>query len=68
MARLRANCRAEQWQAAYDDLAEHVYADEQTTQTYYFGIPIDYADDFSKTTGMLAFEVYGAREVSPSFY
>lgn len=30
--------------------------------TYYFGIPLDYANDFSKTTNMFAFEVYGCRE------
>jgi quinol monooxygenase YgiN len=30
--------------------------------TYYFGIPIDYSSDFSKTTSMFAFEVYGRRE------
>jgi hypothetical protein len=32
--------------------------------TYYFGIPMDYADDVSGTTSMFAFEVYGKREVS----
>lgn len=31
--------------------------------TYYFGIPIEYADDISKTTSMLAFEAYRKREV-----
>ncbi|KAL5382411.1 hypothetical protein DPSP01_006512 [Paraphaeosphaeria sporulosa] len=50
------------WQAAYDDLATYVYANEHTTKTYYFGIPIDYAHDFNATTSMLAFEVYGRRE------
>ncbi|KAK4924666.1 hypothetical protein LTR49_008349 [Elasticomyces elasticus] len=30
--------------------------------TYYFGIPLTYAHDFSKTTSVLAFEVYGCRE------
>ncbi|KAK5723078.1 hypothetical protein LTR17_014040 [Elasticomyces elasticus] len=50
------------WQAAYDDLAAYVWPKEPTTMTYYFGIPLDYADDFSKTTSMLAFEVYGCRE------
>ena len=30
--------------------------------SYYFGIPLDYADEFSKTTSMFAFEVYGCRE------
>lgn len=29
---------------------------------YYFGIPLEYSDDFSKTTSMFAFEVYGRRE------
>jgi len=51
------------WQAAYDTLATHVSAHEPTTKTYYFGIPLDYAHDFAKTTSMLAFEVYGSREV-----
>jgi hypothetical protein len=32
--------------------------------SYYFGIPLDYADNHSGTTSMLAFEVYGTREVS----
>ncbi|KAJ4351645.1 uncharacterized protein N0V89_006988 [Didymosphaeria variabile] len=50
------------WQAAYDDLATYVYAKEPTTKTYYFGIPLDYAHDFNKTTSMLAFEVYRRRE------
>ncbi|KAK5713093.1 hypothetical protein LTR15_011455 [Elasticomyces elasticus] len=50
------------WQAAYDDLAAYVWPKEPTTMTYYFGIPLDYADDFPKTTSMLAFEVYGCRE------
>ena len=66
---LFANCNFvpdhyDAWQAAYDDLALHVEPNEPTTQTYYFGIPIDYADDFAKTTSMFAFEVYGKREVS----
>lgn len=52
-----------QWQAAYDNLAEHVWDKEPTTRSYYFGIPLDYADHFSKTTSMFAFEVYGCREV-----
>jgi hypothetical protein len=56
--------RRVQWQAAYDDLAKHVSKNEPTTMTYYFGIPLDYAHDFSKTTSMFAFEVYGCREVS----
>jgi hypothetical protein len=32
--------------------------------TYYFGIPMEYKDNFSATNQMLAFEVYGKREVS----
>ncbi|KAF2741427.1 hypothetical protein EJ04DRAFT_558140 [Polyplosphaeria fusca] len=64
---LFANCnfvpdRYNDWQAAYDDLAKYVYSSEHTTKTYYFGIPLDYAHDFSKTTSMLAFEIYGTRE------
>jgi len=51
------------WQAAYDSLAEYVWEKEPTTQTYYFGIPLDYADDVSATTLMLAFEIYDSREV-----
>ncbi|KAF2751696.1 hypothetical protein M011DRAFT_414469 [Sporormia fimetaria CBS 119925] len=64
---LFANChfipdKYDDWQAAYDKLAEYVWANEPTTKTYYFGIPLDYAHDFSKTTSMLAFEVYGTRD------
>lgn len=50
-------------QAAYDDLAAHVEPHEPSTQTYYFGIPLDYAHDLDATTSMFAFEVYGRREV-----
>ena len=53
----------QQWQAAYDKLAKYVWAKETTTMTYYFGIPMEYADDFAATTSMLAFEVYGKRDV-----
>ncbi|KAH7402501.1 hypothetical protein BKA66DRAFT_403920, partial [Pyrenochaeta sp. MPI-SDFR-AT-0127] len=49
------------WQAAYDDLATYVSSSEPSTKSYYFGIPMDYAHDFSKTTSMFAFEVYGTR-------
>jgi len=53
-----------QWQAAYDDLASYVYSFEPTTKAYYyFGIPMDYAHDFSKTTSMFAFEIYGSPNV-----
>lgn len=52
------------WQAAYDDLAAYVEPNEPNTQTYYFGIPMDYAGEVERTTSMLAFEVYGRREVS----
>ncbi|KAK3638167.1 hypothetical protein LTR56_013196 [Elasticomyces elasticus] len=70
---LFANCNFvpdhyEDWQAAYDDLATYVWPKEPTTMTYYFGIPLDYADDFSKTTSMLAFEVYGCREEYKDLY
>lgn len=37
-------------------------SDAYARDRYYFGIPIDYAEDFSKTTSMFAFEVYGKRE------
>ena len=65
---LFANCNFvadhyDAWQAAYNDLAAHVEPSEPTTMTYYFGIPLDYAHDFSNMTSMLAFEVYGKREV-----
>ena len=56
---------AQQWQAAYDDLAVYVHSSEHTTKSYYFGIPLDYAHDFSKTTSMFAFEIYSSRDVSP---
>ena len=64
---LFANCnfvpdRYPDWQAAYDNLHEHVWAKEPTTESYYFGIPFDYAHDFNQTTRMLAFEVYTNRE------
>lgn len=52
-----------QWQAAYDKLAEYVYANEPTTQSYYFGIPFDYAHDIPSTTHMFAFEAYNERDV-----
>ncbi|KAL5362256.1 hypothetical protein BJX96DRAFT_176992 [Aspergillus floccosus] len=50
------------WQAAYDKLGEYVFANEPTTQTYYFGIPFDYAHDVEGTTHMFAFEAYDKRE------
>ncbi|CAO2657445.1 Nn.00g035710.m01.CDS01 [Neocucurbitaria sp. VM-36] len=64
---LFANCnfvpdKYNDWQAAYDSLASYVFSSEPTTKSYYFGIPIDYAHDFAKTTSMFAFEVYGTRE------
>ncbi|KAK3704725.1 hypothetical protein LTR37_013699 [Vermiconidia calcicola] len=64
---LFANCNFipdhyDDWQAAYDELAVHVSANEPTCMTYYFGVPLDYAHDFAKTTSMFAFEVYGRRE------
>ncbi|KAF2663993.1 hypothetical protein BT63DRAFT_461110 [Microthyrium microscopicum] len=46
------------WQAAFDDLAVYVKADEPTTKTYYFGIPFDYAHNYSDTNLMFAFEIY----------
>ncbi|KAF2476238.1 uncharacterized protein BDR25DRAFT_375052 [Lindgomyces ingoldianus] len=64
---LFANCnfvpdRYGDWQVAYDELAQYVESSELTTKSYYFGIPMDYAHDFSKTTSMFAFEVYGSRD------
>jgi hypothetical protein len=52
-----------QWQAAYDDLAQYVWTSEPTKKSYYFGIPLDYVHDFSKTTSMFAFEIYCRRGV-----
>jgi quinol monooxygenase YgiN len=51
-----------QWQAAYDKLGEYVYANEPNTLTYYFGIPVEHADNHSRTDSMLAFEIYRSRE------
>jgi len=61
--KLNMNCN-KQWQAAYDELAKYVYVKEPTTMSYYFGIPLEYASNFSATTLMFAFEVYGKRDVS----
>ncbi|CAK7224045.1 hypothetical protein SCUCBS95973_005387 [Sporothrix curviconia] len=47
---------------AYDELAKYVWAEEPTTETYYFGIPFDFADDFDNTPMMFAFEVYDKRD------
>ncbi|KAF2823571.1 hypothetical protein CC86DRAFT_457902 [Ophiobolus disseminans] len=63
---LFANCnfvpdKYNDWQSAYTSLATYVHASEPSTKTYYFGIPLDYAHAFAKTTSMLAFEVYGTR-------
>ena len=43
-------------------LAKYVWAEEPTTETYYFGIPFDFADDFDNTPMMFAFEVYDKRD------
>ena len=50
-------------QTAYDKLAVYVWKFEPTTLTFYFGILLNYADDFSKATNMLGFEVYESREL-----
>ncbi|KIH90880.1 hypothetical protein SPBR_00964 [Sporothrix brasiliensis 5110] len=50
------------WQGAYDELAKYVWAEEPTTETYYFGIPCDFADDVENTPLMFAFEVYDKRD------
>ncbi|KAM0329514.1 hypothetical protein ACHAQA_004823 [Verticillium albo-atrum] len=50
------------WQAAYDELAKHVSANEPNTFSYYFGIPLEHAADPSRTDYMFAFEMYGARD------
>ncbi|KAF7553818.1 hypothetical protein G7046_g6988 [Stylonectria norvegica] len=54
--------RYDDWQAAYDKLAEYVYVNEPNTLTYYFGIPLEHAANPSRTDNMLAFEAYRARE------
>lgn len=51
-----------QWQAAYDELGKYVWAHEPTTETYYFGLPLEFADDPPNTPVMLAFEVYDKRD------
>ncbi|CAG9983919.1 unnamed protein product [Clonostachys byssicola] len=53
--------RYDDWQAAYDKLAEHVFAHEPNTLTYYFGIPLEHAANPSRTDSMLAFEIYSSR-------
>jgi quinol monooxygenase YgiN len=50
------------WQAGYDKLAEHVFANEPGTLTYYFGIPLEHTANVSRTDKMLAFEAYRTRE------
>ncbi|KAJ0341911.1 hypothetical protein COL154_005978 [Colletotrichum chrysophilum] len=50
------------WQAAYDDLATYVFAKEPNTTTYYFGLPLEYADNPSRTPYLFAFEIYSSRE------
>ncbi|CAK7210967.1 hypothetical protein SBRCBS47491_000958 [Sporothrix bragantina] len=50
------------WQGAYDELAKYVWAEEPTTETYYFGIPFDFADNFDNTPMMFAFEVYDKKD------
>lgn len=54
-----------QWQLAYDKLAKYVFVEEKTTVSYYFGIPMEYTEDYSASTMMLAFQVYEKREVTP---
>ncbi|KAI0160224.1 hypothetical protein GGR57DRAFT_499638 [Xylariaceae sp. FL1272] len=44
------------WQAAYDDLGRYVFDHEHSTETYYFGIPVEYGSEISKTPHMFAFE------------
>jgi len=70
---LFANCqfvpgRYDAWQAAYDKLGGYVFKNEETTHSYYFGVPIEYKENLSETSHMLAFEVYGTREVALSHY
>ncbi|KAF4983583.1 hypothetical protein FZEAL_1033 [Fusarium zealandicum] len=53
--------RYDDWQAAYDKLADHVMAHEPNTLTYYFGIPLEHQSNPSRTDNMLAFEAYRSR-------
>jgi quinol monooxygenase YgiN len=55
------NLDDDQWQAAYDKVGEHVFANEPNTLTYYFGIPLEHAANPSRTDNMLAFEAYRSR-------
>ncbi|KAG7149543.1 hypothetical protein HYQ46_001546 [Verticillium longisporum] len=50
------------WQTAYDKLAAHVSQNEPNTYSYYFGIPLEYAAEPSRTDYMFAFEMYGTRD------
>ena len=50
------------WQEAFDVLAVHVWANEPMTETYYFGLPLDFADDVANTPLMLALEVYDSHD------
>ncbi|CAM1505040.1 Fc.00g106770.m01.CDS01 [Cosmosporella sp. VM-42] len=54
--------RYDDWQAAYDKLAEYVFENEPNTLTYYFGIPLEHAANPSRTDNMLAFEAYRSRD------
>lgn len=38
-----------QGQAAFDKLTEYVWVHEPTTQTYYFGVPLDNEHNFEPT-------------------
>ncbi|KAF6803220.1 hypothetical protein CSOJ01_11035 [Colletotrichum sojae] len=53
--------RYDDWQAAYDKLAKHVMANEPGTRIYYFGLPLEYADNPSRTPYLFAFEIYDHR-------
>ncbi|CRK45193.1 hypothetical protein BN1723_006494 [Verticillium longisporum] len=47
---------------AYDKLATHVFQNEPNTYSYYFGIPLEYAAEPSRTDYMFAFEMYDTRD------
>ncbi|KAF2842009.1 hypothetical protein M501DRAFT_1028790 [Patellaria atrata CBS 101060] len=53
----------DEWVALYHDLEGYVRENEKaTTLTYYFGTPEEYGKNHSRSTCMLAFEMYGKRD------
>ncbi|KAF1814880.1 hypothetical protein P152DRAFT_471539 [Eremomyces bilateralis CBS 781.70] len=52
----------DEWQSAFDGLAAYTWEEEPDTKTYQFAVPLDYKDNWSGATSVLAFERYGERE------